>query len=111
MLNEKEGVESVEIKDPAAFSKGIQDLIQEIASNPPDYAQSEKRKKKHKSPTGSPQSLLNWLGQQQRSDVGKSELESLSRAMAERKGQAFQNVLEDVSKFFRQRGWAINPNT
>ena len=49
--------------------------------------------------------------QQQRSDVGKSELESLARTMAERKGQAFENVLSEVTTYFRQRGWAINPNT
>lgn len=111
MLNEKEGVESVEIKDPGTFRKGVSDLIQEIASNPPDYAQSEKRKQKNKSPTGSPKSLLNWLGQQQRSDVGKTELESLARSMAERKGQAYENVLDEVTKFFRGRGWAINPKS
>jgi len=109
LLDDKENVDTVEIKDPAGFSKGVKDLIQEISSDPPEHAQSAGLKKKHNVPTGSPKSLLKYLTQNQRSDVGQSEIDGLARAMADRTGRPYQNVLNEVTTFFRNRGWPINP--
>src|SRR5271157_4127302 len=109
LLDEKENVKEVEVKDPATMAKGVQSLIQDISSNPPEHAQSAGLKKKHNVPTGSPKSLLKHLTQNQRSDVGQSELNALARATADRTGRGFQIVLDEVTKFFRDRGWAINP--
>ncbi len=110
-VNEKEIVEEVEITDPSGFSNGIKSLIKEISSNPPDYAQSAKLKKKHVAPTGTPASLLKWLQQTGRSDVGQSELDALARAEGERTGKPFGQAMEVIKKFFQSRHWAINPNT
>ncbi len=109
LLNEKEGVESVEIKDPGTFKKGVSDLIQDISTNPPEHAQSTKLKKKNKSPTGSPGSLLKWLTQNQRSDVGQSEINGLAKSISDRTGRPMQNVTDEVTQYFRKRGWPVNP--
>ena len=110
LLDEQEKVLEVQIQNPDKFRSGIKQIIQEISSNPPDYAQSEKRKKKYKSPTGSPASLLHWLVQTGRSDVGQSELDALATAISNRTGKSSQMAKEEVQTFFRKRGWPINPN-
>ena len=110
LITPQEGVDTIEIKDPSTFAKGIQDLIQEIASDPPEHAQSTKLKKKYNAPTGSPQSLLKWLLQNHRSDVTEGELNALARAMSGKSGRGFQQVLEEVTDFFRKRKWAVNPD-
>jgi hypothetical protein len=110
LIDVKEKVEDIKV-DESALASGVKSLIKEISSNPPDYAQSEKRKQKSKVPTGSPASLLKHLIQTGRSDVGKSELEGLARAMSARQERPVQNVLQEVTKFFQDRGWAINPRS
>lgn len=110
ILDEKENIQDIEVKNPTELSEGIKELIQEISSDPPEHAQSAGLKKKHNVPTGSPKSLLKYLIQNQRSDVGQSEINGLARAMTDRTGRPHQNVLDEVTKFFRDRGWAINPN-
>jgi len=110
LIKPDEGVDTTEVKDPATFAKGIQDLIQEIAADPPEHAQSTKLKKKYNAPTGSPQSLLKWLLQNHRSDVTQGELNALARAISGKSGRGFQQVLEEVTDFFRKRKWAIEPD-
>ena len=106
LIDPKEAVDTITVEGD--FGSGIKEIIKEISANPPDYAQSEKRKKKHVAPTGSPQSLLKWLSQTNRSDVGQSEVEALARAMAER-GKPYNLALEEATKYFRARQMPINP--
>jgi hypothetical protein len=110
LINPQEGVDTIEIKDPGAFASSVQDLIQEISSNPPEHAQSTKLKKKYNAPTGSPQSLLKWLLQNHRTDVTQGELNALAKAMSGKTGRGYQQVLEEVTDFFRKRKWAIKPD-
>jgi len=110
LIDAQEQIVDLQIVDSAKLSGGIKSLIKEISARPPDYAQSEKRKRKFKSPTGSPKSLLNWLIQNQRSDVSQSELESLARAMSARQERSYESALKDATDFFQKRGWAINPD-
>jgi hypothetical protein len=109
-VDAKESVFQIDIVDPGAMKTGLDSIIKDISSNPPDHAKSEKRKKGEQSPTGSPQSLLKWLGLQQRSDVGKSEIEALARAQSQKTGKGFGNAVADITKFFRDRGWSMNPS-
>lgn len=109
-VDAKEQVISVDVVDPGMMKEGLESIIKSISSNPPDYAQSEKRKKKQRSPTGSPQSLLAWLVQQQRSDVGQSEIDALANAQAAKGGKAIGNAKRDITEFFPSRGWSVNPN-
>lgn len=109
LLDEKERVVEVDVVDPTRFRSGIQKIVQDISSNPPDYAQSEKRKKKHQSPTGSPKSLLQWLIQTGRKEVGQSEIDALANAMSARTGKPLQMVKDDIKDFFRKGHWPIDP--
>lgn len=108
-IDAKEKVISIELVDADMTRQGIESIIKEISANPPDYAQSEKRKRRNNVPTGSPQSLQKWLVQQGRSDVGQSELEALARAISQRTGKAYSNALSDVTDYFRSKGWPVNP--
>lgn len=109
LLDEQEGVQEVAISDAGAFKKSINDLIQEVIANPPEYAQSAGLKKKHDVPTGSPKSLLNWLIKNGRSDVGQSEIDALARAISTRTERPFEQLQREVKDFFRNSHWAINP--
>lgn len=106
-IGDDESIIEVEV-DSSKLGGGINHLIQEIVSNPPDYAKSKTLLKKHNAPTGSPQSLRKWLNQNGRSDVEQGELEALARAMAAR-GKPYSNAMDEVTKYFRSRGFPIKP--
>lgn len=109
-VDAKEKVFSVELVDADMTKAGLQSIVKDIIANPPDYAKSEKLKRKDNVPTSSPQALQKWLTQNGRSDVGQSELEALARAISNRTGKAYSNALQDVTSFFRSKQWAVNPN-
>lgn len=109
-VDDKESVFQIDIVDPGMMTAGLDKIIREISSNPPDYAQSEGRKRKSRAPTGSPQSLMAWLVQQNRSDVGQSEIDALANAQSAKSGKAVGNAKKDIADFFRSRQWPINPN-
>lgn len=109
-VDAKEKVISVELVDPGMLKSGMESIIKDISAHPPDYAQSEERKRKDDVPTSSPKALQQWLVKNQRSDVGKSELEALARAISARTGKAYSNALSDVTDYFRSKQWPVNPN-
>lgn len=109
-VDAKEKVISIELVDPGMLKDGLASIVKDIAANPPDYAQSEERKRKNDSPTGSPASLLKWLSQNNRSSVGRSEIDALARAQSAKTGKAMGNAKRDIEDFFKKRGWAIDPN-
>jgi len=109
-VDAKESVFQIDVVDPGMMKSGLEAVIKDISSHPPDYAQSEERKKRDQTPTGSPQSLLKWLNLQKRSDVGQSEIDALARAQAAKTGKAVGNAVADITKFFRDRGWPVNPS-
>lgn len=103
-----ESISEVDL-DAGQVSSGVKSVMQDILSHPPDYAQSAKRKQKHVAPTGSPGSFVKWLLQNNRSDVGKSEVDALVRAMAER-GTAAGTAREKVMDALRHARIPMNPN-
>lgn len=107
-LKPNETIDDLIIDDPGLMVAGFKSIIKEIGSNPPDYAQSEGYKRKQNSPTTSPLSLLKWLSQNQRSDVGQSEIDALANAMSKRQESAIGPTKQNVVDFFRKRGWSIN---
>lgn len=108
LVDAQEKVVDIQV-DAATMSRELKKIIADILANPPDYAQSEDRKRKSKSPTGSPQSLLKWLVANQRKEVNQSELEALARAMSLRSGGSYVQTLEKVTDFFTSRHWAVSP--
>jgi hypothetical protein len=111
LIDAKEQVTSIIIENEAGFAEGIKNLIQEIKNDPPAVAQSEAFKKRNRSPTESPKALLTWLNRTNRQDVGKSEIESLAKSMADRSERPLGTVLEEIKQFFAKRHWPINPNS
>lgn len=108
MVDAQEKVLEVTVDAPT-MSAELKKIIADIAAAPPAVAQGAGWKKKNLAPTGSPQALQKWLLVNKRTDVGRSELEALSRAMANRGVGPYGMLLEKNTDYFRKGGWAINP--
>ena len=107
-VDDQEKITEIEVVDPQSVKSGIQDLIKDILSNPPEAAQSASLKRKNLPPTASPKTLQRWLNQQERGEVFLSELTALSRSISDRLERPFGQVLEEMKMYFRRSGFPID---
>lgn len=110
IFDANENITDFEFINTAHIVSGIKELIQNIEQDPPAVAQSAAFKKRSRPPTTSPIALLKFLNKTNRQEVGKSEIESLARAMTDRSGAAYQMVLQQVKEFFTKRHIGIDSN-
>lgn len=95
--------------DSTKIARGLRYIINQVSSNPPAVAKSKEWRKKHETPTTSAKALLQYLVKNQRSDVGMSEIEALTRAQVARGVGLYDQLLEKNLDWFRSRGWPVNP--
>lgn len=108
LLDAKEKVMEAAIDDESAFETGVTELIRRVNESPPDEAVSASRRRKSMPPTTSEKTLIQWLTQQNRTDVKRTEINDLVRSMSKRTGEPAGQVLEKVNGFFKKRGWPID---
>jgi len=110
LIDAQENIVEAQV-DSAMIARELKQIIADVLANPPAVAKGKEWEKKHGTPTGSPKALLQHLFKNQRSDVGMSEIESLSRAQAARGVGTYSQLLEKNMDWFRKGGWAVNPKS
>lgn len=110
LIDAKEKIVETQVES-SIISHEIKQIIADILSNPPAIGRGKEWQKKNLVPTGSAKALLQHIMNTGRRDVGKSDIDALSRAQAERGLGTFSQNLEKNMDFFRSRFIDVNMNT
>lgn len=107
MVDAKENIIDIEISNPSSLISSIKDLIQDVSSNTPDIAKSEKLKRKESGSKVTFQSFLKMLKDAGRKSIFRSEILKLSEMVAKRLDRAQGTIVGEAEKFYRDRGFSI----
>lgn len=99
-IDAKEKLVDLIIVNPGDFVSGIREIVDTISHDPPDYAKSKSKKQSY-SPTVNAKTLRRWLVENNRTDVGLSELQETARNISNITGKAYSNALEDLKRDLR----------